>query len=326
MAAAVVVTKSDTWQVTNTGLMSSERTSNVIVIGGGPAGISTAIWCADLGLSCILLEGRPQLGGQLLWTYNPITNYPGIFARNGAELADLFARSIACERISIVKGAVVSSIDPTRATVEIAGTASYSADAIVVATGVRRRRLNIPGEDRFEGRGILSSGARDAESVAGKAVVIVGGGDAALENALLVGRYAEKVIVVHRRDEFTARAEFLNAAGELPNVELVTGSRVVEILGTEKVTGVSVDDDSGNVSSIACDAVLIRIGVEPNSEVVSDVVGTDDRGFVVVAADLSTSRENLWAAGDITGTPAMTIARAVGDGATAARSILDRLA
>ncbi len=293
----------------------------MIVIGAGPAGISAAVWCRDLGLSAVVLEKASEPGGQLLSIYNPITNYPGLGAANGRELRDRFLETARTYGVEIILDSEVVEVGREDPSVLTASGERFSGRAIVVATGVRRRKLNIPGEDEFIGRGIIESGSRDRLSVRGKAVAIIGGGDAALENALILGEHASRVYVIHRRDSFGARGEFVQKALEQPNVEFAFNSRVLRINGQESVESVDViDRATESVRTIPVDAVLVRIGVEPNSEIVADRSGMDEKGYVINLPP------PLYAIGDLTAPDAPTISNAAGMGSAAAKLIKARLA
>jgi thioredoxin reductase (NADPH) len=305
-------------------LKKATESLDVIIIGGGPAGMSAALWCADLGLRPLLIEQNAALGGQLLWTHNAIKNYLGAEAANGAELAGKFEAQVERADIELVSGGEVTSADLGSKAV-ICNGRELIADAIVIATGVRRKKLGVPGEAEFEGRGILASGARDRESVTGKRVVIIGGGDAALENALMLSETATRVYVIHRRRSFSARDEFVSRALERSNVEFVLESVATSIGGDDRVRHVTVEDSSGIASMIKCDAVLIRIGVKPNTGLFSSQIEMNESGYVVVDEEFRTTAAGVWAIGDVIARPSMTIARAVGNGAEAARSILDQL-
>ena len=188
---------------------------DVIIAGGGPAGLSALLWCADLGLDAILLEKEAEFGGQLLLTHNAIQNYLGVAAANGRELRDIFLRHLENANLARLAGAAIANADLSQKTLTLADGTEYSGRAIIIATGVRRRKLRVPGEEKFHGKGILESGKQAADAMHGKTVVIVGGGDAALENALIISETARKVVVVHRRPDLTARDEFQRLAAEI---------------------------------------------------------------------------------------------------------------
>ena len=299
--------------------MDTTKKYDVIIIGGGPAGMSSAVWCSDLGLKPLLIDKSDRLGGQLWWIHNPISNYLGIQTANGAQLATIFEKQTQNGDVEIITGQEVASADLSTRTFQL-GDRSFTGDAVIIASGVRRRRLGIPGEDRGLDWGILTSGARDREMVKGKRVVIVGGGDAALENALILSGHADQVTVIHRGAEFSARREFVDAARGQSNVHFVLRANLLGIEGSEQVERAVVDGMDG-VRTIDCDAVLIRIGVEPNTDFLAGQILLDDRRYVVVDTQLRTSKTGVWAVGDISGPIAMTIAGAVGHGAIVSASV-----
>jgi thioredoxin reductase (NADPH) len=298
---------------------------DVLIIGGGPAGMSAALWCADLGLGSVVLEQRAEPGGQLLHTFGPVKNYLGIEAANGRDLRDRFLKHLENRRVAVATGAAVERADLASRTVLLHDGRRFSANSIVIATGVRRRKLGVPGEDEFFGRGILESGVGDRHKVEGKDVVIVGGGDAAIENAAILSESATKVIVVHRRAELRAREELIERALSSGRVEFVTGAEVARVAGDEVVKGVEVRDLlTGKTTVIAADAVLIRIGVVPNTELFRRQIELDSAGYVIAAADGTTSVTGIYAVGDVANPVSPTITTATGTAATAVKSIAQR--
>ncbi|HEX3102639.1 MAG TPA: FAD-dependent oxidoreductase [Pyrinomonadaceae bacterium] len=300
---------------------------DVIIIGGGPGGLSAAFWCAELGLKTLLLEKEDHFGGQLLRTFNEIKNHLGVEAANGREMRDIFLRQVEKKDIRRLCGCTVVSGDLIEKTVVTADGSSYSSRAIIIATGVSRRKLGIPGEAEFYGRGILDSGERSKNDVAGKSIVIVGGGDAALENALILSRTAEKVFVVHRRSEFSAREEFVEGCRRNENIEFVTDVRAAAIIGNTAVEAVELDNIlSGTHSRIPADAVLIRVGEEPNTDLFRGQIDLDAAGFIRVDENCATGISGVFAVGDVANPIAPTISAAVGMGTVSAKAVVDSLA
>jgi thioredoxin reductase (NADPH) len=212
----------------------------------------------------------------------------------------------------------VVTVDLTRRLVHLSDRSTYEGGAIVIATGVRRRKLGVVGEEKFRGRGILTSGIKEAESVTGKRVVIVGGGDAAIENSLILSEYADSVTVVHRRGGFTAREEFVERAKQLSNVKLMMNYVVERFGGRDELESLTLRNVLDNSAiEIACDHCLIRIGVRPNTELFSSQLSIDINGYIKTDPSFRSSVENVYAVGDVANPLALTISTAVGNAATA---------
>ncbi len=197
--------------------------------------------------------------------------------------------------------------------------------AIIIATGLRRRKLGIPGEDEFIGRGIIESSG-DRNAFAGKDVCVIGGGDAAAENALLLAEVCPTVTLVHRGKKLRARREFSEQLHTNHCITVFPESVVRRIIGSEQVVAVEIER-AGAIKpfQMAVQGVIVRIGFAPNTELVRDQVGLDERGYVVVNAAQETTMENVFAIGDVANPLAPTIPGAVGGGATAAKLIASRL-
>jgi thioredoxin reductase (NADPH) len=295
------------------------RLVDVLILGGGPAGLSALLWCADLGMSSILLE-KDHLGGQLHQIRNTIMNYPGRVSRDGKEMADRFLFSVKNFSDRMIAPADVTSFDTRSIMAKLANGEQYVGRAAIIATGVSRRKLNIPGEVEFANRGILMSGAGQKREAVGKRVAIVGGGDAALENALILSKFANRIFVVHRRDRFSARAEFVSRASAIDNVEFIFNTTVESINGGERVRTITLRSGQ-SPSELDVDLVLVRIGVRPNTEMYSDQLILDAGGYIVVDALGRTNAPNIFAAGDVANPVSPTISTAVGTAATSAKAI-----
>lgn len=295
---------------------------DVLILGGGPAGMSTALWCTELGLSAVLIDEKDGFGGQLLQIHNPVENYLGIRAENGRELLGRFLQQIEKLEITRVLGNTIKKVDLESKSVLFADGTSYSARSMVISTGVKRRRLDVPGEAEFQNRGILGSGFAERELVKDKTVLIIGGGDAALENANILSGVAKKIFVAHRGEAFSARPEFFRSAAESPNVEFLLNTNIESINGTERVISATLCNRiSGDAFDLPIDSVLIRIGVEPNTREIRGQVALDGSGYIIVDASCITDRPGIFAAGDVANPVSPTISTATGMGATAAKSI-----
>jgi len=299
---------------------------DVIIIGGGAAGLSSAVWCADLGLKALLLEKDAKLGGQLLWTYNSIKNHLGIETASGRELRDIFVRQAESYKFDVRLNAKFSQLDLARKTILFENGESVSASAIIFATGVSRRKLNVEGEEELRNRGIIESGKRDGHLAKGKNAVVVGGGDAALENALILSETASTITLTHRRTDFKARIEFLEKARENPKIKILTETTVRRILGNERVEAVELHNPVARQTQIIpAEIVLVRIGVEPNTYNLRGAIDLDERGYIKINSSCETNIKNIFAAGDVANPLSPTISSAVGMGATAAKIIFARL-
>jgi thioredoxin reductase (NADPH) len=299
---------------------------DVIIIGAGPAGLSAALWCDELGLDTLVVERGAEVGGQLLRVYNRIENYLGVEAEDGRALRDRFAAQVADKEFDLWTEAEVGSVDLRAKRIKLRSGEELSALALILATGVRRRRLGVPGEEEFAGSGVLESGTRDRERVAGDDVVVVGGGDAAAENALLLAEVCPTVTLVHRGKSLSARPEFVERLRGEFRVNVFTEATLQRIIGGERVEAVEILRAGAlKPFRMAARGVLIRVGVEPNSEFFRDQIHIDARGYVVVSGEQETSVEMVFAAGDISNPRAPTVSGACGAGATAAKVIASRL-
>lgn len=302
------------------------RNWDVIIIGGGAAGISAALWCDELGLIALLLEAKAELGGQLLRVYNPIKNHLGASAENGLELRNVFLEQIENRKFAVEFESGVSNVDLENKEVFLKNGKIFSAKFLIVATGVCRRQLNIEGEEKFKNRGIIESGKRDQDAVKGKRICIIGGGDAALENALILVETAAQIYLVHRRAEFSARSEFVKKVQSNDKIEVFMETVVTTFLGKKSIESVELHNlKNGQTSNLSVEAVLVRIGIEPNTKPFKEKIKLDESGYIEIDAFCQTNIENVFAIGDAANPSAPTISSAVGMGATAAKAIFKKL-
>ena len=296
---------------------------DVVIIGGGPAGMAASIWCSDLGLSNIVLERDDSTGGQLKKIFQPVRNYPGIREIDSRKLADEFAEQAKALGGDLRIDSSAASIDPEALRVELASGEWIKAKAVVLATGVRRRRLDLHGETELSG--LLESGAKQAAETTNARVVVVGGGDAAFENALILAKFASEVTLVHHSSHFRARAEFLEPVRQNPKVKIIENAVVTDLFGSDgKLQAVGLEDPSG-VQRIETDFLLVRTGVMPNSELVEGIVARDAKGYVIIDANCETSAPMIFAIGDVAAPSAPTIATAVGHAAISTKVIRSRI-
>jgi len=298
---------------------------DVLIIGAGPAGLSAARWCDELGLDTLVLEQGEEVGGQLLSIHQPIDNYLGARTANGRELRDLFvAQTKDCD-FDLWTNVEIDRVDLKAKRVVLRSGEELKAIAIIIATGLRRRKLGIPGEDEFVGRGMIESSG-DRQTFAGKDVCVIGGGDAAAENALLLSQVCPTVTLVHRGKKLRARREFAEQLHTNHCITVFPESFVHRIIGREWIEAVEIER-AGAIKpfQMAVQGVIVRIGFQPNSELFFNQLTLNERGYVLINGAQETSAENVFAIGDVANPLAPTITSAVGGGATAAKVIASRL-
>jgi len=299
---------------------------DVIIIGAGPAGLAAARWCDELGMDTLLLEQAEQVGGQLHQIYNAIPNYLGLDATNGKQLLDRFNDSVKESEFDQWTGVSIDSIDLRARKISLHSGEQLQSIAIIIATGVRRRALGIQGEKEFVGKGIIESGSRDKAQFAGHDVCVIGGGDAAAENALSLAEVCPTVTLVNRGRKLRARRGFTEQLTTNHCITVFPESVVTRILGRDRVEAVEILRKDGlKPFQLAVRGVLIRIGVEANSDLFREQITVDDNGYVAVNAEQETSVPFVFAIGDVSNPLSPTIASAVGAGATAAKVIASRL-
>lgn len=299
---------------------------DVLIIGAGPAGLAAALWCDELGLDTLVLEQAETVGGQLLSIYNPIENYPGVSVKSGREFLDLLSPKLETADFDLWTNTTIESVDLKAKRVVLQSGEHLQSISIIIATGVRRRQLGIPGETEFAGRGILESATRDREHLAGKDICIVGGGDAAAENALLLADICPTVTVVHRGRTLKARREFTEQMVGHHSITIFPESVVTRILGNKDIEAVEIlRKDALKPFQMAVQGVLVRIGVEPNTELFREQVAVNEQNYVKVNGEQESNVANVFAIGDVANPLAPTISGATGAGATAAKVIASRL-
>jgi thioredoxin reductase (NADPH) len=297
----------------------------VVIVGGGAAGLAAALWCRRLGHPALVVDSGHALGGQLHMVHGQMIDLPAMEPMNGLELARRLWRQFVEHRGRWLRARLVH-IESSRqgpCVLELAlepdGTRELRAQTVVLATGVRRRQLEVPGERELYGRGILATGAKGTGYLAGQPVVVVGGGDSACENALLLVRSGARVTLVHRGDALTARQQFRRLVAAEPRVAVRLSTEVLRFVGAQQLEGVELDGPAGR-ETLAARAALVRVGWIPNSEGLP-AGWLDERGFVRTdGAGQVTGETRVFVAGDLQGGRAPSVATSFGSGAAAARA------
>ena len=291
---------------------------DVIIIGAGPAGLTAGIYAARGGLKVGIVEFAMP-GGQAASTEN-IENYPG-FAEgiNGYELMNSFHKQALTFGVEFIFEEV-QKLDFSESVKKVQTNGQVlEANAIIIAAGSKPRLLGVPGEMVFRGRGVSYCATCDGAFFRGKTVIVIGGGNAAIEEGLYLTKFATEVIIVHRRSSFRASQIAVQRAKDNPKIRFELNVVVEEILGQGKVEGVRIHEvHSGEIREIQADGVFIYIGTDPNAQFIHGEIKTDDLGYILTDNHLKTNIAGVYAAGDIRNTPLRQVATAVGDGALAA--------
>ncbi len=272
----------------------------LIIIGSGPAGLTAALYAARADLDPIVFEGAAA-GGQLMITTD-VENYPGFpDGIMGPELMEQFRKQAErfgtrLHQVDVTE--VDFSVSPFRVNV---GADEYTADSVVIATGASATWLGVPGEERLTGKGVSACATCDGFFFRDQEIIVVGGGDTAMEEALFLTRFASKVTIVHRRDEFRASKIMSARAIEHPKIEVKWNSIVTEIHGEDQVSGATLEDTvTGESHHMSVDGVFVAVGHKPTTELFVDKLELDDNGYLIVAdGGTSTSVEGVFAAGDV---------------------------
>ena len=298
---------------------------DVIIIGGGPAGMSALIWCYSLGLRGVLLEQSPELGGQMLQIFHRVLDYPGLIAENGRELRDHFAAQLDLLQLDYRTACDIEEVNLSERHARCDGK-WLQAHGIIIATGARQRRLGIPGEDRFEIRGVSFSATRDHSLYAGKNVSVIGGGDSAVQNSLILARICPSVTLIHRSDRYRAREDWLKEARENPRITIINNAEATAIEGGDHVERLVIEDTrTREINTIETEGVFIRVGITPNTEMFRGQIELDEAGFIKTDQRQRTSAEMVYAAGDVCRPVSLSVATAVGHGAVATKDLAETL-
>lgn len=291
---------------------------DLAIIGGGPAGLSAGLYGARARLKTLLIE-RGLFGGQAATT-DHIANYPGFpEGVGGAELAERMSQQAQAFGLETVFGEVTGvKNDGGLKMIDLSGT-NYTARTLIIATGSEPSQLGVPGEAEFRGKGVSYCATCDGAFFRNKDIVVVGGGDAAVEEGIYLTRFARQVTIVHRRDKFRATQVVQEHAFANPKIKLIWNAVVEEIKGGQVVEAVKLRDTvKGTTQEIPASGVFIYVGTKPNTAFLGDLLQLDDRGYIPADERMHTSAPGIFAAGDVRRKDLRQVVTAVSDGAIAA--------
>jgi len=297
---------------------------DIIIIGGGPSGLTAGIYAARAKAKVLILN-EGSIGGQMVLTHK-VENYPGVESISGYQLSKIMgkqAKKFGCEVKSGVSITNIS-LQGKEKRVEINSNESFTSKSIILATGGRSRSLKVKGEDDFKGKGISYCATCDGDFYQDLEIIVVGGGNSALEEAVSLTKYASKVTIIHQFDHFQAYQHAIDESKENPKIEFVLESKIIEFHGNEKLEKVKIENlKTKEISEMKISGVFIFIGYEPQTEFLKGKVELNQWGEIIVDQNLQTNIEGVFAAGDARVTRTRQITTAVADGTISALRALD---
>lgn len=298
---------------------------DLLIIGSGPAGMAAAIYAQRAGLKASVLEKTGISGGQVLTTYE-VDNYPGLPEISGFDLSEKFKAHALHLGAEIQTAEVKNIIDQGATKVLKTDQGCLEAKTVLIATGAHHAKLHVPGEEELAGMGVSYCATCDGAFFRNRTVVVVGGGDVAVEDAIFLARFCKKVYLVHRRDSLRAAKLLQEHMLSLSNVEVLWNTEVKEIAGEEQVEQVTLFYNKENREEVLpVDGVFIAVGTIPDTAFVKGLVQQDEKGCVIAGEDCRTSVKGIYAAGDVRTKALRQILTAAADGANAVTSVQEDL-
>lgn len=290
--------------------------TDLIIIGAGPAGLTAALYARRASKSVLVLE-KETFGGQI--THSPkVENYPGFLEMSGNEFADKLLDQVFAQGAEVELAAVLGVVKEGETFRVTTDNGDYAARAVIIASGAHHRPLGVPGEENFVGKGIHYCAVCDGAFYAGRSVAVIGGGNTALQEAVLLADRCAHVTLVQNLDFFTGEEALLAKLRTLPNVSFLTGRVVDGFLGEETLAGIRIKDGAGKKEDLSVAGVFVAIGQIPQNEPFREILPLDERGYLMVGESCETEVPGLFVAGDCRQKTVRQITTATGDGATAA--------
>ena len=299
-----------------------DKVYDLIIIGGGPAGITAGIYAKRAGMSVCILEKKSNLGGQV-YTTSEILNYTGYKKISGPDLTQKMVDQLTENNVEVIFDEVLDSSLSEDVKVIKCKNAEYKSRTVIIATGTEVRRLGIGNEFSFINKGVSYSTLADGKKFAGKVVMVVGGGNSALEDAIYMSNIASKVYLVHRRDRFRGEQALIEKIENIENIEICYNSKIYSLnsenVNLESVTFEDVNNESEK-KTISVDCLFVAIGRGVDTDFIDEKVIRTNLGYIEADAEMKTNLDGVFVAGDIRNTPYRQIVCATGDGAIASVS------
>jgi len=305
----------------------NENHFDVIILGGGAAGLTAGIYLSRAKMKTLIVN-EGTAGGQMVLTHE-IANYPGVESIGGYMLGSTMKQQAQSFGASIFNNSKILNLDITSEvkSIELARKGKFTSGSIILATGGRSRPLNVPGEDEFKGRGISYCATCDGDFFQDKEIIVVGGGNSALEEAVSLTKYASKVTVVHQFDHFQALEHYIEEAEANEKIEFIMESEIAEFFGDEKLSRVKIENmKTHEFTEMNIDGVFVLIGYIPNTEMFEGTVELTDRKEIITTRDMETNIPGIFAAGDCTAKKYRQVTTAVADGTIAGLAAVEYVA
>lgn len=289
---------------------------DIIIIGAGPSGMSAALYALRANKKVLLLE-KECFGGQIINASN-IENYPALSNVSGYDFATNLYNQIKSLGVILKYEEVLEVTDKKEV---ITRNDTYKGKNIIIATGLKKRKLNLENEDKLLGSGISYCATCDGNFYKNKNVGVVGGGNTALEDALYLSNIASKVYLIHRRDNFRGEKKLISEVKEKNNIELILNSNITKIIGEDKLNSIEITDNRNNISRLEIDGLFIAIGNIPDNNRFKNIIDLDENGYIIANTNLKTKTDNIYVAGDTRVKTLRQLVTATADGAIAATEI-----
>lgn len=293
---------------------------DIIIIGAGPAGLTAAIYARRANKKVLVLEAK-SYGGQII-NASSVENYPGIPNISGFDLATNMynqAKDLGAE----IKYETVLHIDKEKNVTT--NNSTYKAEALILATGAENRKLNIPDEEDYVGKGVSYCATCDGNFYKNKEVAVVGGGNTALEDAIYLSNIVKKVYLIHRRDNFRGEAKYLNEIKKKDNIEIILNSNVTKLKGKDVLQSIEVTDNDNNIKKIPISGLFIAVGQSPKNEIFANIINVNENGYIESEDGVHTNVEGIYVAGDNRVKQLRQLTTAVSDGSIAATTAIKEM-